>query len=97
MGTFVNPGMVKFETAVNSEIYVDKSGIIEYLNSVINTKSKYICVLRPRRFGKTTTADMVCAYYDSSVDSDKCRHIFEDMRIAKASSFESNQNAGVRS
>lgn len=92
MGTFVNPGMGKFETAVNSEIYVDKSGILEYLNSVINTKSKYICVSRPRRFGKTTTADMVCAYYDSSVDSDKCRHIFENMRIAKAPSFESNIN-----
>lgn len=92
MGTFVNPGMGKFETAVNSEIYVDKSGILEYLNSVINTKSKYICVSRPRRFGKTTTADMVCAYYDSSVDSDKCRHIFENMRIAKVSSFEPNLN-----
>ncbi len=53
MGIYVNPGNIAFREAVNSIIYVDKSGIISYTNSVLNTKQKFICVSRPRRFGKS--------------------------------------------
>ena len=49
MGIYVNPGNIAFREAVNSIIYVDKSGIISYTNSVLNTKQKFICVSRPRR------------------------------------------------
>ncbi len=87
MGTYVNPGIKRFETALNSEIYVDKSGMLKYLNSVINTKNKYVCVSRPRRFGKTTTADMLCAYYDCSIDMTSSKSIFEGMSIGKDSRF----------
>jgi hypothetical protein len=69
MGTYLNPGKTAFEEAVNSAIYIDKTEIIRYLNSVVNTKQKYVSVSRPRRFGKTMTADMICAYYDREADS----------------------------
>ena len=70
MRRFVNPGNTAFEVAVNSQIYVDKTGLLAYTNSVINTKQALICSSRPRRFGKSITADMLCAYYSRGCDSD---------------------------
>ena len=58
MGVYLNPGNEKFAKAVQSEIYVDKTGLIEYTNQVINTVQRYVCVSRPRRFGKSMTADI---------------------------------------
>lgn len=52
MGIYLNPDNNKFLQSVNSEIYVDKTGVIKYTNRVINTMQEYICVCRPRRFGK---------------------------------------------
>ena len=63
MGTYVNPGNTAFTEAINSKIYIDKSELISYTNSVINTKQKNIGVSRPRRFGKSMAADMLVAYY----------------------------------
>ena len=57
MRRFVNPGNTAFEVAVNSQIYVDKTGLLAYTNRVINTKQALICSSRPRRFGKSITAD----------------------------------------
>lgn len=56
MGTFVNSGNGAFQVALNSEIYVDKTGLLEYTNKVMNTLQGYICNSRPRRFGKSITA-----------------------------------------
>lgn len=53
MGIYLNPDSSKFEEAVNSDIYVDKTGLLAYTNSVLHTMQKYICVSRPRRFGKS--------------------------------------------
>ena len=50
MGKYLNPGTVKFEETLNSEIYVDKTESIIYLNTVLKTEQKYVCVSRPRRF-----------------------------------------------
>ncbi len=61
MGIYVNPGNENFKSAVRSEIYVDKTGLLEYTNSVIGTEQRCICVSRPRRFGKSMAADMLTA------------------------------------
>ena len=53
MGRFVNPDNSAFQKAVNSEIYVDKTGFLSYTNKVIDTKQAFICNSRPRRFGKS--------------------------------------------
>ena len=52
MGRFLNPDYSAFETALNSEIYIDKTGLLAYTNKVINTKQAFICNSRPRRFWK---------------------------------------------
>ena len=78
MGIYLNPGKQSFQMAVNSELFVDKTEMIQYLNTVVNTQQRFVSVSRPRRFGKTMAADMICAYYDREADS---RKVFGDRRI----------------
>ena len=80
MGTYLNPGKTKYQMALNSKIFVDKSEMISYLNSVVNTSQRFVSVSRPRRFGKTMAADMLCAYYDRETDS---RLLFEKCKISQ--------------
>ena len=83
MGTYLNPGKMNYQMSVNSDIFVDKSEMIGFLNSVINTQQRYVSVLRPRRFGKTMAADMICAYYDREADS---KELFKSLKLANADS-----------
>lgn len=69
MGYYLNPGNKGFWEAVRSRIYVDKTGLISYVNGLINTKEKYLCVSRPRRFGKSMALEMLVAYYSRGCDS----------------------------
>ena len=78
MGIYLNPGHAKFQESVDSEIYIDKTEMIAYLNSVVNTEQCYVSVFRPRRFGKTIAANMLCAYYGKG-DS---RELFSDLKLA---------------
>ena len=84
MGNYLNPDNSKFQRAVNSDIYVDKTGLIKYTNRVINTMQAYVCVSRPRRFGKSMAADMLTAYYSRGCDS---RELFAGLEIAKDENF----------
>ena len=69
MGIYVNPGNKGFWESVHSEIYVDKTGLIANTNKYINTEQKFICVSRPRRFGKSMALNMHAAYYSRGCDS----------------------------
>lgn len=89
MGRFLNPDNSAFEVAVNSEIYVDKTGLLNYTNKVLNTKQALICNSRPRRFGKSITADMITAYYSKGCNSKK---MFENLEIAKSETFQKHLN-----
>ncbi len=84
MGTFVNPGNSAFQVALNSEIYVDKTGLLSYTNKVIDTTNALICNSRPRRFGKSITANMLTAYYSMGCDS---AAMFEEREISAHDSF----------
>jgi hypothetical protein len=88
MGNYLNIGNAGFQ-AVRKKTYVDKTGLIVFINSILGSKEKLTCVSRPRRFGKSFAAQMLCAYYDKSCDS---RALFEDLEIASDSSFEEHLN-----
>ncbi|MDY3740867.1 MAG: AAA family ATPase [Selenomonadaceae bacterium] len=77
MVLYINSGSELFEEARRGNIYVDKSGIINYINSVIRTNNKYICVSRPRRFGKTMGINMLLAYYGVNNNAD---NLFKDLK-----------------
>lgn len=89
MGRFVNPDSSAFQVALNSRIYVDKTGLIEYTNSVLDTTNAYICNSRPRRFGKSYAANMLAAYYSKGTDSEQ---MFSGLRISKDADFKKHLN-----
>lgn len=89
MGRFVNPDNSAFQVALNSEIYVDKTGLIEEMNQVLDTTNGYICNSRPRRFGKSYAANMLAAYYSKGCDSEQ---MFAGLEIAKAPDFKRHLN-----
>lgn len=82
MGIYLNPGPGRFQMAVNSEIFVDKTEMISCVNAVVNTNQRFLSVSRPRRFGKTMAADMLCAYYGIGAES---RGLFERLKIGGSS------------
>lgn len=84
MGSYLNPGNKGFQENLNSEIYVDKTGLIEKTNAVLDTRQKFLCVSRPRRFGKSMAADMLAAYYERGEDADL---LFRSLKISKAESY----------
>lgn len=83
MGVYVNPGNQGFREMLRSD-YVDKTGMIALINETLETTRKLTCVSRPRRFGKTFAAKMLCAYYDYTCDS---RSLFDSLEIAKSSDY----------
>lgn len=89
MGIYLNPGNDLFRQAVNSKIYVDKSMLIDVTNGLLNSSDNHICISRPRRFGKSMTANMLSAYYSRECDS---RELFSKLNIAKTDSFEKHLN-----
>ena len=88
MGAYLNPGNVGFAEISNSG-YIDKTGMIEIINQRINTTNKLICVSRPRRFGKSYAALMLCAYYDCTCDS---HSLFDGKEVSKTEHYEDHIN-----
>ena len=89
MGTYLNPGKDAYQEAISSEIFIDKSEMIQCLNSVVKTNQKYVSVSLPRRFGKTMAADMICAYYDKGA---KSRELFENTKLALCDPIQTRVN-----
>ena len=84
MGIYLNPGNQGFRESIRSKIYVDKTNLIACTNELLNTKEKYVCVSRPRRFGKSMALEMLAAYYGSGCDS---RELFAGFKIESDKSF----------
>ena len=78
MGIYLNPGNENFKEILKAEIYVDKSMMISVTNRFIDNGNKYICISRPRRFGKTIAGNMLSAYYSKGCDS---RELFKELKI----------------
>ena len=89
MALYLNVGNESFQESLNSLIYVDKSPLIEILNKSIKTKNKYFCLSRPRRFGKSVTAQMICSYYAKGQD---CSPLFDDLKIASFDDYKKHLN-----
>ena len=89
MSAYINTGFDKFKESLNARIYVDKSELIDILNNNIKTPQKYICISRPRRFGKSVTANMLCAYYSKGTDSS---FLFDNLNVSKSDSYGKHLN-----
>lgn len=89
LGNYLNPSSRKFRMNINSQIYVDKSGLIKEINKLVDTQQRYVCVSRPRRFGKSMAADMLAAYYGCKEDTSV---LFDKMKIGETDSYKKHLN-----
>lgn len=89
MGFYLNPGNKGFWESIRSKIYVDKTNLIACTNRLINTKEKFVCVSRPRRFGKSMTLEMLAAYYSCGCDS---ADLFRGLKIESDDTFQEHLN-----
>ena len=91
MTYFINKKIINnsFTEAYNDKYYVDKTEIINNLTDLIKKTNKYICVTRPRRFGKTINAMMLECYYSKNADF---KNIFDNLNISKCNSYEKHLN-----
>lgn len=90
MGIYVNPGNASFEMSRFSDIYVDKSMLIAHTNRVYRTERRFLCVSRPRRFGKSMAANMLTAYYSRGCDSSR---LFSGLAIDSFPTWKSRRNS----
>ncbi len=89
MGIYLNPNNENFTSILKADIYVDKTMMLKVLNGFIDKGNKYVCVSRPRRFGKTIAQNMIAAYYSKGCDS---HELFEKLKISKAEGYEEKLN-----
>ena len=89
MGIYLNPKNKNFLKSIHSEIYVDKTELISYTNRCLNTRDAYMCVSRPRRFGKSMALEMLAAYYSCGCDS---RELFAGFKIENDETFQEHLN-----
>ena len=89
MGIYLNPNNALLQRARKSEIFIDKSMMIAELNKLVDTENCFLCVSRPRRFGKSMAGNMISAYYSKGCDS---RELFKDLKIARDKSYEEYLN-----
>ena len=88
MSQFIDYGNSDFKRVKNSN-FVDKSGLLNILNNNLDTENSFICISRPRRFGKSVAAKMAYAYYDRSSKSDE---LFNGLEITKSPDYKTHLN-----
>ena len=84
-----NAPIIKFQKVLNNRIYVDKSLLIEKTNDMIGRDNCYVCITRPRRFGKTINVSMLGAYYTVGND---VQNLFKGLKIENSDSFKKHLN-----
>lgn len=60
--------------------FVDKSLLLADLLKAMKTTQKYICITRPRRFGKSIMANMIAAFFSKSCEA---KTLFSGLNIVK--------------
>ncbi len=89
MSLYLNQDNNLFEECLNSKIFIDKSQLINITNENLKTSSKYMCVTRPRRFGKTMALSMLNAYYSKGCDSGE---LFKNLKVSQYESYDKHLN-----
>ena len=89
MGLYLNPNADAFQKSLNNKIYIDKSLVLAELNDLVNTDQGFVCMSRPRRFGKSLVGNLISAYYSKGCDT---RSIFSQMKIGQTPDYDKYLN-----
>lgn len=91
MGFYLNSmtAYTLYENESKKPYFVDKSHMLEELFPLIREGNNYICLTRPRRFGKTIMANMIASFFSKACDS---RMLFDRLAVADAKAYEEYRN-----
>ena len=91
MGLYLNSNSIlkKYTRLYKNEYFVDKSLIINQINKLIGSFDVYLCITRPRRFGKTSLINMLGAYYSKAADASE---IFDNLEISEVDGYREHLN-----
>jgi len=89
MGYYLNPSSPRYEKLKKSKAFVDKTDIFEILNENLGKEKSFFCLSRPRCFGKSVTAQMICSYYARCQDSSS---LFDNLKIASFDDYKKHLN-----
>ena len=89
MGYYLNPSSPRYEKLKKSKVFVDKTDIFEILNENLGKEKSFFCLSRPRCFGKSVTAQMICSYYARCQDSSS---LFDNLKIASFDDYKKHLN-----
>ena len=89
MGLYLNPNAEALKQSLRNEIYVDKSMIVSELNKLAETDHDFLCISRPRRFGKSMVGNLISAYYSKGCDT---HEIFSQMKIGQVPDYDKYLN-----
>ncbi len=79
----------EFELMSKDKFFVDKTLLIDEINSLIGIKDRFVCITRPRRFGKTVNAMMLASYYSKNANF---KSLFDELEISKETSYLNHLN-----
>ena len=89
MGYYLNPSSPRYEKLKKSKVFVDKTDIFEILNENLGKEKSFFCLSRPRCFGKSVTAQMICSYYARCQDSSS---LFDNLKIVSFDDYKKHLN-----
>lgn len=91
MSMFLNCFTVydRYRAVLNSPYFVDKTLLLEGLIPLLCQEQRFVCITRPRRFGKTVMANMIGAFFQKGADS--C-DIFDNLLIAGKEDYKNHLN-----
>lgn len=91
MGIYLDSktGYTLYKNETEKLYFVDKSLLLAELFPLVKEGSSYVCITRPRRFGKTVMANMLTAFFSRACDS---KELFQSLKISTQKGYEGYQN-----
>jgi hypothetical protein len=91
MGKYLNgkTAFTAYKEIKKSAYFVDKTNLIDEISKRIGIPEKYICITRPRRFGKSVMANMIGSFFSKGCDS---RELFDDLNISQKACYQKHLN-----
>lgn len=92
MGMYLNSkkAAILYKDEADAAFFVDKTAILDEIVPLVEQRgNKYICITRPRRFGKSVMASMIASYFGKGKDS---KQTFDKLMVSSRSWYEKHLN-----
>lgn len=90
-GTYLNSPVAYdlHENESKKTYFADKISILEELFPLVEEGNHYICITRPRRFGKTVTANLIASFFSKGCDASD---VFDRLKVSGNQEYRRKMN-----